>query len=76
MSLMWKETMQDKRINVALSNEAQQAIAATQKRTGLNKTAVANRALVLYEFLSNETGDDGKLIVRREGQPDTLIRFL
>jgi hypothetical protein len=67
--------MSEKRVNFAMSDDSDKALTRVQQATGLNKTDLINRAIVVYAFLDREARTDGKLIVRREGEPDTAIRF-
>jgi hypothetical protein len=67
--------MSDKRANFIMTKESDKALTQAQQATGLTKSDLLNRAIVMYAFLDGEARTDGKLIVRREGEPDTAIRF-
>lgn len=63
------------RVTVALIPKAGEDLQRLQKRTGLSKTDLVNRAITLYEFIEAEVEAGAELIVRRDGQ-DYLIKLL
>lgn len=67
--------MKENRLNVALSSDAGEALDQVQSRTGLTKSELVNRAVVMYAFMDGEVRDGGKLLVQHEEKPDTVIRF-
>lgn len=67
--------MSEQRLNVNLTVEAQEAVAEVQSQTNLKKADIANRAVVMYSFLLGEVRSGGEITVRREGHPDTIIKF-
>jgi hypothetical protein len=54
------------RVNFALTTLGSAALARSVKRDGSNKTAVANRALQVYDYLSEILKQKGALYVREE----------
>jgi hypothetical protein len=64
------------RITIALIAKAAEDLQALQDRTGLNKTDIVNRAIILYEWADAQlTGSD--LLVRdRETRDTQLVRLL
>ncbi len=65
------------RITVALIPDAAGALATLQKRTGLSKTDLANRAITLYEFTDRQLAAGHDLILRdRETGETRIIRLL
>ena len=71
-----KPTVAD-RITVALVSKAAADLAELQKRTGLSKTDVVNRAISLYEFVDAQIKDGNDLLVRDPRTKETqLVRLL
>lgn len=52
------------RVNVALIEQAAQAIAKLQARTGLKKVDIVNRALSIYEYIDAEIKAGNELVIR------------
>jgi spore cortex formation protein SpoVR/YcgB (stage V sporulation) len=52
------------RVNVALIEQAAQAIAKLQARTGLKKVDIVNRALSIYEYIDAEIKAGNELVIK------------
>jgi hypothetical protein len=64
------------RVNVVLTERAAQAIAKIQKRTGLKKVEIVNRALSIYEYIDAEMRTGNELVVRDpQGSEQRLMIF-
>lgn len=61
------------RITVALIPKAAADLETLQKRTGLSKTDIANRALSLYEFIDAQLRAGRDLIVRDQETGETQL---
>ena len=65
------------RITVALIAKANEDLHRTQRRTGLSKTDIVNRALTLYEFIDNRLSNGSELLLRNNDTGEIeLIRLL
>lgn len=58
------------RVTVSLTPKASQALAAVAGREHLSKTAVINRALQLYGYVSRLGSQGGELLAREPGAED------
>ncbi len=63
------------RVNVALIAEAVDAISKLQDRTGMKKTDLVNRALVIYEFLDAELRAGNQVLLRDPDGRDQLVKI-
>jgi hypothetical protein len=65
------------RVTVGLIARAAEDLRSTQRRTGLSKTDIVNRALTLYEFVDGRLAAGDEILVR---DPTTgsleLVRLL
>lgn len=73
--ILMNEQEKVERINAVLSPGAQQAMANLQATTGLKKVDVANRALLIYEFIDSELRAGKQLIIRDDKGPDQLVKI-
>jgi hypothetical protein len=65
------------RITVALIPQASDDLQRLQDRTGLSKTDIANRAIILYEFIDSQLKAGRDLIVKdRETGESQLVKLL
>ena len=65
------------RITIALVRQAAADLAELQKRTGLSKTDVVNRAISLYEFIDAQVKAGNDLLVRDQETKETqVVRLL
>ena len=65
------------RITVALIPQAGDDLQRLQDRTGLSKTDLANRAIILYEFIDSQLKAGKDLIVKdRETGESQLVKLL
>lgn len=64
------------RVNIALTADAVRAVDKVRERTGMKKTDLVNRALLLYEFIEAETRAGRDLVLRdHEGREQVLKMF-
>ena len=63
------------RVNVALIAEAAEALDRLQRRTGLKKVDVVNRALTIYEFIDAELRGGGQILIRDTDGNDQLVKI-
>ena len=63
------------RITVTLTPRAGDSLRRLQDRTGLSKTDIANRAIILYEFIQDQAAA-GADIVLRNGAEDAIVYLL
>jgi hypothetical protein len=59
------------RITVALVPKAGEGLQHLIDRTGLSKTDLVNRALILYEFIDAQQADDRELLLRNRKTGET-----
>ena len=64
------------RVNVALVQDASDALEALRSRTGMKKVDIVNRALQLYEFVDEQQRMGSALLFRDSGGSFERIRFL
>ena len=65
------------RITVALIPQASDDLQRLQDRTGLSKTDIANRAIILYEFIDSQLKAGRDLIVKdHETGESQLVKLL
>jgi hypothetical protein len=64
-----------RRVNVALINDAADALAKLGERTGMKQVDLVNRALQVYEWVDSEQRAGNTLIVR-SAEGDTAVRVL
>ena len=65
------------RITVALIPQASDDLQRLQDRTGLSKTDIANRAIILYEFIDSQLKAGRDLIVKdQETGESQLVTLL
>jgi hypothetical protein len=66
------------RITVALIAKATDDLRKIQERTGLSKTDVVNRALILYEFIDSRLAEGSELTLRNKetGDTETVLLLL
>ncbi|MFC9932072.1 hypothetical protein [Streptomyces sp. NPDC127190] len=65
------------RITVALIAKAAESLQRLQRRTGLSKTDVVNRAVTVYDFIDQQLEDGNELLIRRKGTDEVqLVHFL
>ena len=64
------------RISVTLVKKAADDLARTQKRTGLGKTDIVNRALSAYEFIDRHMADGAEVLIRYPDGRERLVTFL
>ncbi|MGZ0236073.1 ribbon-helix-helix domain-containing protein [Streptomyces sp. H49] len=54
------------RITIALIAKAAEGLQRLQRRTGLSKTDVVNRAISVYDFIDQQLEDGNELLIRRK----------
>jgi hypothetical protein len=65
------------RITVALIPQASDDLQRLQDRTGLSKTDIANRAIILYEFIDSQLKAGRDLLVKdNETGESQLVKLL
>lgn len=65
------------RITVALIPKAGQDLQRLLDHTGLSKTDIVNRAIVLYEFIDDQVRVGRDVLIRDSGTGETqVVRFL
>ena len=64
------------RITVALIPKAGEDLQSLIDRTGLSKTDIVNRAVILYEFIDGKAGDHDLLLRNRETGETQAVVFL
>ncbi|OLF17027.1 hypothetical protein BU204_13055 [Actinophytocola xanthii] len=64
------------RLNVALTAQASEALKKLLKRTGFKKVDIANRALVLYEFIEAELRAGNALVIRDPNGGEQGVKIL
>jgi len=65
------------RITVALIPQASDDLQRLQDRTGLSKTDIANRAIILYEFIDSQLKAGRDLLVKdKETGESQLVKLL
>jgi hypothetical protein len=64
-----------RRVNVALINDAAEALAKLADRTGMKQVDLVNRALQVYEWVDGEQRAGNTLIVR-SAEGDTAVKVL
>jgi len=65
------------RITVALIPQASDDLQRLQDRTGLSKTDITNRAIILYEFINSQLRAGKDLIMKdRETGESQLVKLL
>jgi hypothetical protein len=65
------------RITVALIPQASDDLQRLQDRTGLSKTDIANRAIILYEFIDSQLKAGRDLLVKdQETGESQLVKLL
>jgi hypothetical protein len=65
------------RITVALIAKAAEDLQRLKARTGLSKTDIANRAIILYEFIDAQLGEGRDLLIRDPKTNETqVVRLL
>ena len=64
------------RVTVSLLHDASAAMARIRLRTGLTKTDIINRALVLYDFIDDETRKGKQMLLRDEEGYQELVRIV
>lgn len=63
------------RVNVALIEQAAQAIAKLQERTGLKKVDIVNRALSIYEFIDAELRAGNELVIKGPQGTEQVLKI-
>lgn len=63
------------RVNVVLIEQAAQAIAKLQERTGLKKVDIVNRALSIYEYIDAQLRAGNELLIRDSKGTDERLRI-
>ncbi|GAA4599109.1 hypothetical protein GCM10023194_78280 [Planotetraspora phitsanulokensis] len=64
------------RINAALVPESAQALDELQRRTGLKKVDLVNRALMIYEFIDSELRNGKQIVLRDKEGSDQLVKII
>ena len=63
-------------ITIALVGQAVGDLAATQRRRGLSRTDITNRALSLYEFIDSALDAGSEIIVRDKAGNEQSVHLL
>ncbi|MGV4984394.1 hypothetical protein ACVB8X_03590 [Streptomyces sp. NRAIS4] len=61
------------RITIALIAKAAESLQRLQRRTGLSKTDVVNRAISVYDFIDQQLEDGNELLIRRKGTDEVQL---
>jgi hypothetical protein len=61
------------RITIALIAKAAEGLQRLQRRTGLSKTDVVNRAISVYDFIDQQLEDGNELLIRRKGTDEVQL---
>ena len=64
------------RITVMLAKKAADDLAAVQRRSGLGKTDIVNRALSAWEFLGRQLDAGAEVLVRYPDGTERIVTFL
>lgn len=65
------------RITVTLIPKATEDLRLLHQRTGLSKTDLMNRAIILYEFVDDQLGSGHDIIARNQATGETkLVKFI
>lgn len=64
------------RITVSLIPQASAALAATLSRSGLSKTDVVNRAVTLYDFITERVSEGDEIVLASPGGQQKAVKFL
>ncbi|MEU3287037.1 hypothetical protein [Streptomyces longwoodensis] len=68
-----QRTAVTERITVALIAKAAESLQRLQRRTGLSKTDVVNRAISVYDFVDQQIEDGNELLIRRKGTDEVQL---
>jgi hypothetical protein len=63
------------RVNIALTEQAAQALAQLQEQTGLKKVDIVNRALRVYGFVYDEMRKGNELVVRNPQGSEQVVKI-
>lgn len=64
------------RLTVNLNPQASEQLERLSEETGLNKTDIVNRALIIYGEVQEETKPKGSKLLVQNGETVTVLKFI